>query len=76
MSYGYGLRVIDLKEGRPMLEFGIGVSESFLPTQQDILRWGNDRYQVICWFSMTDINKCIDSGMIFVDYFGEGYENL
>ena len=76
MKHKYGLRVIDLKEDRPMLELGIGVSETLPPTQDDVMRWCNDRYKVACWFSIYDINKCFEKGMVFNNYFGEDYENL
>lgn len=71
MKHTYGLRVICLESGRPMREFGIGRSDTLPPTQEDIMRWCNDRYEVICWFSLTDINKCVDKGMVFNNYFGE-----
>lgn len=71
MKHMYGLRVIDLKEDRPMLEFGIGVSDTLPPTQSDILRWSNRDYVVACWFLLEDIKECCDKGMVFVDYFGE-----
>lgn len=75
MKHMYGLRVVCLESGRPMREFGIGVSESFLPNQEDVMRWCNDSYEVICWFSIYDINKCFEKGMVFNNYFGEDYEN-
>ena len=74
MKYKYGLRVVGLPVGIPMKNFGIGKSDSSIPTQDDIVRWCNEDYAVVSWFSLNSIKDFTDKGFVLVDYFGEGFD--
>lgn len=70
--YKYGLRVMCLYSGKPMRTYGIGVSDTLPPPQEDVIRWCNKEYAVICWFVLDDIDKATESGLEFNNYFKEG----